>query len=258
MTQGNQTVAQQLFKAFQDHEPIPFISKSVELSEPEAYATQDLLIEQLKDAQNVEVAGYKVSMTSAATQSIANTHEPAYGTILSNKVFKHESEIAVSELFDPLIEPEIMFILTADLPQDPSAEEVLDSVRIAPGIEVPDARYQDWFPNFTLGDLLADNTATGLIVVGEEVAPLSYDKFADIQLSLSFNGEEIETGDSTEVLGNPVKSVQWLAKKLADHGKQLKAGQVISSGTFISPIPVKKGTYDASYSDVGSGKVTFK
>ena len=54
-------------------------------------------------------------MTSAATQAIANTNEPAYGTILSTQVVEGGNSISLSTLFDPLLEPELIFELTADL-----------------------------------------------------------------------------------------------------------------------------------------------
>ena len=67
-------------------------------------------------------------------------------------------------------------------------------------------------PNFTLGDLISDNTATGLIVVGERITPLDYEAFADINLKLFKDDNQIETGHSSEVLGNPIESVKWLNK----------------------------------------------
>lgn len=93
---------------------------------------------------------------------------------------------------------------------------------VAAGIEIPDARYIDWFPNFTLADLISDDTATGLIVVGKFVDPLDYDAFANIPLSLVKDGKEIATGLSNEVLGNPIESVKWLNNKLQSQDKQLK------------------------------------
>ncbi|WP_413475765.1 2-keto-4-pentenoate hydratase [Staphylococcus equorum] len=257
MTQANTTVVDALFEAFKQHEPIDFVSHTHNISEREAYQTQDLLIDKLQDVDQSNIAGYKVSMTSAATQSIANTDEPAYGTILSSKIVESNGSVSLSSLFSPLIEPEIMFILTKDVSSNPTNEEVLSSVKVAPGIEIPDARYKNWFPNFTLGDLLADNTATGLIVVGETIEPLSYEDFTNIHMKLSYNGIVEHEGDSTEVLGNPVESVKWLAQKLATHDKKLHKGHIISSGSFISPMPVELGSYKAEYSNVGQVDVTF-
>ena len=67
-------------------------------------------------------------------------------------------------------------------------------------------------PKFHFGDLISDNTATGLIVVGEHITPLDYEAFADINLKLFKDDNQIETGHSSEVLGNPIESVKWLNK----------------------------------------------
>ena len=40
-------------------------------------------------------------------------------------------------------------------------------------------------------------------------------------------------------------------QKLHSHGKSLKRGQFISSGTFISPLNLEEGTYTADYDRVG-------
>ena len=149
-----------------------------------------------------------------------------------------------------------MFKLTADLPKDADNLTILSNVKVAAGIEIPDARYIDWFPNFTLADLISDDTATGLIVVGKFVDPLDYDAFANIPLSLVKDGKEIATGLSNEVLGNPIESVKWLNNKLQSQDKQLKKDQIISSGTFISPLTLEEGNYTASYGEVGSVDIT--
>ena len=75
-------------------------------------------------------------MTSAATQAIANTNEPAYGTILSTQVVEGGNSISLSTLFDPLLEPELIFELTADLPENADVQTILESVKVAPGIEI--------------------------------------------------------------------------------------------------------------------------
>ena len=99
-----------------------------------------------------------------------------YGTILSHQVVENGHGVSLTTLFAPLLEPEIIFELTADLPEDRYTNDIRKR-KIAPGIEIPDARYKDWFPNFTLGDLISDNTTTGLIVVGERITPLDYEAF---------------------------------------------------------------------------------
>ena len=64
MSQANKEVSNALFQAYISKEPIEFVSKTYNLTEPEAYKTQDDLIHQIQAEKNVPVKGYKVSMTS--------------------------------------------------------------------------------------------------------------------------------------------------------------------------------------------------
>lgn len=258
MSNNEQQLAQHIFQAYKSHSPISFLNPEAEVDEVKGYAIQDALVQHLKSFYQTEVQGYKVSMTSDETQAYANTHEPAYGTLFKSSFYNTGDHVALDTFFAPLIEPELVFVLTDDLPEQPTAEDVLNHSQLVPAIEIPDARYKDWFPNFTLGDILADNTATGAVVLGKAISQLDYTTLGEVEMTLAFNGVTLKTGQATEVLGHPVKSVQWLAQKLATHGKSLKKGDIISSGTFIPPIKAEKGTFTVDYSHVGSVSVTFK
>ena len=122
----------------------------------------------------------------------------------------------------PLLEPEIIFIVQEDLPYDADLETIRYHTRIAPGIEIPDARYKNWFPNFTLSDLISDNTATGLVVVGDPVDGLDNDAFANVHLNLYKDDKCIATGESSEVLGNPLNAIHWLIKNYTRTVNNLK------------------------------------
>lgn len=258
MTNVVNEIATKLFQANKTKRPVEFIRHEYTVDEATSYAVQEALINRIREQEKVQIAGYKISMTSAETQAIANTHEPAYGTLLTNNMVKSGETIALSSLFEPLIEPEIMFILKEDLTPEASEEEIIAKVELAAGIEIPDARYIDWFPNFSLADLLCDNTATGLVVVAEPIqTALTGEQLGDINMELFHNAEKISEGHSSAVLDNPVKAVAWLSKKLAAKNKTLKQGMVISSGTFISPLRAEQGTYKVSYSVLGDVEITF-
>lgn len=258
MTRQLNRVVDKIYHAYEKKEPIEFIRHQYTIDEPTAYSIQDKLIDKLKNLYHAEIAGYKVSMTSKETQAIANTHEPAYGTLLSTYIQQSGDAVKLSSLFSPLIEPEIMFVLTDDLSPNADEAEILEKSNICAGLEIPDARYRDWFPNFSLADLLCDNTATGLVVLSEPIAPLPLEDLANVEMALFHNGEKISEGISSAVLGNPVSAVAWLSQKLAQQNKDLKKGMVISSGTFISPLVAKKGTYKVTYANVGEVEFTFE
>lgn len=252
-----QDVINHLQKAHRTKEPVPFIREHFKLTEEQAYQVQETFIDNEILEKDVHIAGYKVSMTSKDTQAIANTNEPAYGTLLSNHTLSSGTNLALSELFQPLLEPELIFIVNEDLPLNANETEIIQKTSIAAGIEIPDARYIDWFPNFSLVDLLSDNTATGRVIVSEAQPMPTLEQLAEIPLELYHNGIKIKEGSSSAVLGNPVNAVTWLSQKLALRGANLTKGMVISSGTFIPPIPLEPGKYEAVYGGIGKAEITI-
>jgi len=248
-------IADKLQEARDRFEPVPFLRGHYTLSETEAYAVQDELI---RRAAGDSITGYKVSMTSAETQAIADTDEPAYGTLLRSHVRESGARIQLSSLFSPLIEPEILFILTDDLTPGADTAEILAKSRLSAGIEIPDARYKDWFPNFSLADLISDNTATGLVVASSPVEPPSLDEISRVKMDLFLDGKKIGTGHASAVLGNPVSAVKWLSAKLAGKNRTLKKGMIVSSGTFVSPLIAKEGHWEARFQSIGNVSVTIE
>ncbi|UTR10745.1 2-keto-4-pentenoate hydratase [Evansella sp. LMS18] len=251
-----QTYIDKLLEAEKNITPVPFLSNTVTLSEDEAYRFQHELIAKKSAQLNDEVKGYKVSMTSPETQALADTDEPAYGTLLTSNHLEGEvRNIYLSNMNSPLLEAEIAFLLTDDLPYDATVEEIAAKTKAAACLEVPDSRYTDWFPNFQLMDLICDNGVTGKIVTSPEWKESSTVELEKITVSLKRHGKKIDEGISTHVMSNPLNSILWLVKKLAKADKYLKKGMVISSGTLTSPIPLEKGVYEAEFSQLGSVKI---
>lgn len=258
MTNDIDQIVHKLLNAHKTKIPIDFIRHDYTLDEQTAYEVQKQLVQKKCELYNEEIIGYKISMTSPETQELANANEPAHGTLTTTSLVKSSSTIVSSNLFDPLVEPELMFILTDDLSVSAAEAEILANSKIAAGLEIPDSRYKDWFPNFTLADLLCDNGVTGCVVVSEPVNPPSFKELEEIKMELYHNGEKIGEGKSDNVLGNPVSSVAWLTKKLATRNISLKKGMIIASGTFISPLRIEQGTYEAAYSRIGNVQVTIE
>ncbi|MBY7143163.1 2-keto-4-pentenoate hydratase [Virgibacillus sp. NKC19-3] len=258
MTNDIDHIVHKLLNAQKRKSPIDFIRYDYTLDEQTAYEIQKQLVQKKCALYDEDITGYKISMTSPETQELANTNEPAYGTLTTTSMVESSSTIRLSNLIDPLVEPELMFILTDDLSFSAAEDEILSKSKIAAGLEIPDSRYKDWFPNFTLADLLCDNGVAGRVVFSESVDPPSFNELEEINMDLYHNGEKIGEGRSANVLGNPVSAVAWLTKKLAAHNRSLKKGMVISSGTFISPLRIEKGTYEASYSTIGNVQITVE
>ena len=61
-------------------------------------------------------------------------------------------------------------------------------------------------------------------------------------MSLYRNGEAIGSGTGVEVLGDP-HSVAFMANKLAEYGRELKAGMVLMTGSIVASIPLEVGDH---------------
>lgn len=214
-----------------------------------AYHVQEMVTD-LKITRGEEsVRGYKVSLTSDETQRWFSAHEPAYGTLTDLNI--SDGFLSLASLSEPLLEAELMFIVEKDITGYRNDNDLIGHVSVVPGIEIPDSRFAGWFPNLTLGSIIADNAVAGKIVVNGEGKRLACNELGEISLVLYHEDREVAQGLSSEVLGNPLESLKWLIGKLGSRNLSLKEGMVVSSGTFILPLRLEKGTYRASYSFIG-------
>jgi 2-oxo-3-hexenedioate decarboxylase len=221
------------------------------LSVADGYAIQRALI-QLRVERGDPIVGMKAGLTSRAKQEAMGVHEPIYGHLCERMILDEGEDLAVAELIHPRAEPEIAFLLGAEL-RGPgvSADDVLAATRgIAPAIEIIDSRYRDF--KFTLADVVADNASSARVVAGVWTDPAGLD-LRMIGMIFEKNGEIVETGAGAAVLGHPAFAVAWLANALAEVGESLRPGQIVMPGALANAHPVAAGDeVRASFDRLGS------
>lgn len=204
--------------------------------------------------QNASAKGYKISMTSEETQALFDSSEPVYGPFTASQVI---TEMSLADYNIPLAELELVFYVNEKLSVTDDEESILSKCAVAPALELPDGRYNNWFPNISKYEVVADCAVAGAVVIGE-LKSVDYEDLDNITGRLLFNGEEIKRGQSSEVMGHPVKAVKWLIKKLSSQGKGLEAGQFVSSGTFILPVKLEAGKYEGVFEGFGKVEIEVK
>lgn len=244
--------AEQLYQAYRDNKPLKKGVLNFE-STQEAYSVQDSVLA-LKEANGEKLQGYKISLTSKETQDLFKSDSPLFGQMTDVTV---KNELSLSDYNEPLLETELVFLIQEDVNGDDADEEVMKKCLVAPGLEAPDGRYDDWFPKTTFYEVIADGAVNGAVTYGE-AKQYSYKDLDDVEGVLYLNDEEVVRGRSTEVLGHPVNAVKWLAKALEDRGEKLKAGRFVSSGTFVLPVKLEVGTYRVTYENVGQVELRVK
>ncbi|MDQ0159706.1 2-keto-4-pentenoate hydratase [Alkalibacillus salilacus] len=218
----------------------------------QAYQLQRQVVEE-EDKLGNPLAGYKISLTSGETQDLFGANEPLYGALLQDSIANNVVEI--NAFNEPLIEVELMFLIDRQIDPDDDETTILEKTRIAPGIEIPDSRYEDWFPKLALNQIVMDRAVAGKVVVGEAQEGLTKAELNDLTVHVSLDQQLLVTGNSNDVMGNPLNAVKWLIDALARNNQRLEAGMVVSSGTFMLPKPLEKGLYQADFERIGQVQV---
>ncbi|WP_067726823.1 2-keto-4-pentenoate hydratase [Oceanobacillus damuensis] len=226
-----------------------------ELTIEEGYLVQEELIrEKLKEGH--KIIGPKMGITSEAKMKQMNVDNPIYGYVFDYMVVEEGDSISIADYIHPKVEPEIGFILDRDL-EGPGITP-LDVLRateyVFPSIEIIDSRYENF--NFTLPDVVADNTSAAGAVFGTYLRRPEELELDVVGVTLSINGEIKSLGAGAAVLGNPANSVARLANMLAEKGEKVKAGQPILTGGITAAVRLSPGDFvQAKYG--GLGDVSF-
>jgi len=204
------------------------------------------------------IAGFKVGFTNIAVREKMGLPDSTYGYLLSGMVLPSGGELRMDEFVAPKIETEICFRLGKDLVGlGLTIAQVLDATdAVSASFEICDARIRDWkcpYPDF-----FADNGFSARIVLSGRWVPVGEVDLLGETVVLHKDGEQIAEGKGEMALGHPANAVAWLAGKLAERGRSLKAGMVVMTGTLTPIIPIVPGaSYVGSFSTLGSVEKRF-
>jgi 2-keto-4-pentenoate hydratase len=231
-------------------EPITLTYEGADIED--AYAVGQYVTD-LKVAAGRVVKGHKVGLTSKAMRSVTGATEPDYGTIFDNWFLDEGTQVSMSILNRPLVEIELVFVLSKNLGgPDVNAVDVVNATDyVMPAIEVVDSRFSRRGKPGVI-DSIADAASCGFIMVGGSPRKLTDIDVRHIGGALYKNGEIEESGTAAAVMGNPINSVAWLARKLDEFGVEMQAGHTVLSGSFIKAHPMEVGdTFVADYGPLG-------
>ena len=218
----------------------------------DAYAVGQLVTD-IKVAHGRVIKGHKVGLTSRAMREATGATEPDYGTLFDNWFLDEGSQLSMSRMNRPLVEIELVFVLKDDL--GGASVNAIDVVRatdfVTPAIEVVDTRYDKRGKPGVI-DSISDAASCGFIMIGGNPVSLNDIDVRHVGGALYKNGEVVESGTAAAVMGNPVNSVAWLARKLHEFGVEMRAGHSILSGSFIRIHPIRAGeTFVADFGPLG-------
>lgn len=202
------------------------------------YAAQALL----ERRSGSPLFGWKIAATSTAGQSHIGVDGPLAGRILAERAHGSGATLSLAGNEMLVAEMEFAFRFGRDLaPRAVSYDvaEVLDAVAtLHPAIEVPDSRFAD-FATVGAAQLIADNACAHDFVLGPQTtADWRRLDLAAHRVVATIAGRGAVEGIGSNVLGDPRIALAWLVNELSAHGVTTRAGQIVTTGTCVVPVPI--------------------
>lgn len=233
--------ARALYDARRTRTPIPPLTDAdPSLGMADGYAVQQELVK-LIVADGDRVVGHKVGATSAAMQRLIGIDSPDHGPVLASTIYRDGDTVELEHFIQPKIEAEIVFVLGERLAGPgvtvPAARAAIAGA--VAGMEIVDSRITDW--RIKLADTVADLASNGAMATSSQLTPLDGWDPRLVGMTLTRNGELIDSGAGAAALGDPVAVVAWLANTLGASGVALEPGHLIMTGALHSAVPMSAG-----------------
>ncbi|KAL4771116.1 hypothetical protein BDW60DRAFT_208367 [Aspergillus nidulans var. acristatus] len=208
-------------------------------------------VQQINSEQAIQngdrLVGYKLGNIAKVMQAAFGLDHIDYGFLHASSFIYEGTTISLNIFIRPFVELEPAFVLQSSLKgPNVTVADVISTIDYAiPAIEIIDPRVKDWTTD--LPDTLADNGSTGAVIIGGTPR-----KLTDLTLSntgdfLKFNGK-VMSGNTKNILGNPLSAVAWLVNKLAEYDIEFNAGQLIMPGSCLEAVAMDKpGKWTCTY-----------
>jgi 2-keto-4-pentenoate hydratase len=205
--------------------------------------------------------GWKIAATSEAGQKHINVGGPLAGRIFAETVIADGGTASMKGNEMRVGEAEFAFRFSRDLPPRAhpySVQDVLGAVAtLHPAIEIPDSRFAD-FVRAGEAQLIADNACAHLFVLGDPTGAdwRALDLIEERPL-VTLRGQQ-HVGHGRNVLGDPRIALAWCVNELRALGITLRQGEVITTGTCCTPLPIRPGDlFAADFGALGKVSVGF-
>jgi 2-keto-4-pentenoate hydratase len=248
--------AERIVAAFRARLPIDILPDELIPDDlDEAYRVREAY-EAIETPRRGQVVGYKIGLTTPIMQQLCGVDEPCYGAMFSSEIRQSPAEVRVAAFCRVGVETEIAMRLGDDLPQGGGFERVAAAVESCmAAIEVLEDLRHD-YKRLSARSMVAGNVWNAGCVLGPPVGEWRGLDLAAATYRLTINGREIGVGRGSDVMGNPLNALSWLADKLAADGRPLRHGMIVMTGSVVPiqfPNPGDRAVVEVS----GLGRAEF-
>jgi 2-keto-4-pentenoate hydratase len=229
-------------------------------NEVDAFRVQFALHDALA-AKGEAQGGWKVAVPLPAQYQPLGLTGPTLGGLLKSRLLKSGARFPAGSILKPGIECEVAVRMAIDAPSSAgpyTQANILPLVgAVMPAIEVVDNRYAD-LAGMMGPARIADDFLQHACVLGKEITDYRSIDFTMITGRSIHNGKELASGPGTVVMGSPIASLAWLANKLISLGTNLKAGDIIMTGSVHAPqFLAGGGEVEVGFDELGMVKASF-
>jgi 2-keto-4-pentenoate hydratase len=177
--------------------------------------------------------GWKIASTTVRFQKLMGITGPLVGALYECQLLPNRSTVRPTSL--AMVEGEFAFRMRGDLEPDRAPftrEAVLARVgSVHAGLDVPDYRLATFgqTPHVSIPQMVADFMASRYFVEGDALDVMPY-MLRDIEVVAHRNQIEESRGRGSDVLGDPLEALVWLANELAKRGERIRDGDLITTG----------------------------
>jgi len=253
--------AQTIADARRTRKPMDVAGAIVGMTEADAYKVQFAVHDKICAGGADRIAGWKVALTLPHQYEPLKLSGPVFACIYQSGIRQSGAVFEEGYPIKPGIEPELVARIAKDAPA--GTRYTADSIRahvanVYCGMELVDNRYLD-ATKMTGPGRIADNVLQAACVTGTEVKDWQKLDFPNLKGRSLLDGKELAHGPGSAVMGSALISLAWLANKLNSHGRHLKAGDLILTGSVHPPAFLPgTGVAKTEFVGLGSTEITIK
>ncbi len=257
MSLNHAALAEELHRARKERREVVALTDRGAVTLDDAYAVQEHGI-RLREADGETVIGGKLGFTSEAMRRAMGVEQPNYGW-LTEPMLVADGVVELDAFIHPKVEPEITFLLDADLGADATAGEVLDATAgVTASLEVVDSRFRHFV--FRAQDNIADDSSAAAFVLGGSLVTAPRADLAHVGVVMSVDGEVFATAAGAAVMPDPASAVAWMARAVHAAGvRGLRRGDIVLSGGLTAPVTLTPGmTITVEIDRIGSASLRVR
>ena len=254
-------LAQTIADARRSNKPMDVAGAIGSLSEADAYKVQFAVHDKICAGGADRVAGWKVALTLPHQYEPMKLSGPVFACIYQSGVRQNGAVFEEGYPLKPGIEPELVARIAKDAPA--GTKYTADTIgayigNLYCGMELVDNRYAD-VTRMSGPARIADNVLQAACVTGTEVKDWQKLDFPNLRGRSLLDGKELANGPGSAVMGSALISLAWLANTLNKHGKMLKAGDLVLTGSVHPPAFLPgKGIARTEFAGLGGTEITIE